>query len=153
MLLEGEPLELCSKIGNLSKLSYVELYGTAFLFAMSLNKVLKLVWSPTRDNNTGSSLDTTGGKCFPNATCRADDQYFLVGPRHSVMRVPCRELRFQEKLNIMVGGSSKINHHQSKKSGKQQPKQSYDNVLKLVIAKQSWELKFSSFFKYNNNRA
>lgn len=89
MLLEGEALQLCGKTGNLRKLSYVELKGTAFIFAMLVNKVLELVCSPTRNNNTGSSLDATGGKCFSNATCRADDQYFLVGPRHSVMRVPC----------------------------------------------------------------
>lgn len=91
MLLEGEALELCGKIGNLRKISYVELKGTALVFAMSVNKVLKLVCSPTRNNNTGSSLDATDGQCFSNATCRADDQYFLVWPRHSVMRVPfCR---------------------------------------------------------------
>lgn len=96
ILLKGEVLELCGKIGNLRKLSYVELQGTALIFAMSVNKVLKLVSSPTRNNNTGSSLDATGGKCFSNATCRADDQYFLVGPRHSVMRVPC--CRVREKI-------------------------------------------------------
>lgn len=93
ILLEGEALELCGKTGNLRKLSYVELKGTAFIFAMSVNKVFKLVCSPTRNNNTGSSLDATGGKCFSNATCRADDQNFLVGPRHSVIRVPCYRVR------------------------------------------------------------
>lgn len=65
-------LELCGKTGNLRKLSYIELKGAAFIFSMSMNKLLKLVCSPARNNNIGSSLDATSGECFSYATRRAD---------------------------------------------------------------------------------
>lgn len=71
--LGSEALELCGKTGDLCKVSYIKLKGTAFIFAMSVNKVFKLVFSPTRNNNIGSGLDATGGKCFSNATRRTDD--------------------------------------------------------------------------------
>ncbi len=67
---------------NIVKLGDIERDSAAYVFAILLDQLLKLVLPSASENKLGPGIDETGGKGFSDSTGRADDKNFLIRPRH-----------------------------------------------------------------------
>ena len=83
------------KIGNLSNVSYIEIYCAGFFPAMLLDKLIEPLLSPANSNHVRSLSDKTVGQSFPYSTCGTYEKDFLVLERHGSKRYgySCRQER------------------------------------------------------------